>query len=55
MKSENERQIPSDITYMWNLKNGRNEPIYNIETDSDKENRLVVAKREVLGWTGVQG
>ena len=32
--SERERQIPYDITYMWNLKYGIDEPIYNIETDS---------------------
>ena len=25
-KSERERQIPSDITYMWNLKYNTNEP-----------------------------
>ena len=29
---------------MWNLKYGTNEPIYRTETDS--ENKLVVAKRE---------
>ena len=29
-----ERQIPYDITYMWNLKYGTNEPIYETETDS---------------------
>ena len=45
-KSERERQIPYDITYMWNLKCGINEPIYNTETDSDMENRLVVDKGE---------
>ena len=33
-KSESERQIPYDITYMWNLKYGINEPIYKTETDS---------------------
>ena len=32
-KSERERQIPYDITYMWNLKYGTNEPIYKTETD----------------------
>ena len=31
---------------MWNLKYGTNEPIYKTETDSDIENRLVVAKGE---------
>ena len=27
-KSERENQIPYDITYMWNLKYGTDEPIY---------------------------
>ena len=43
-KSERERQIPYDITYMWNLKYGTNERIYKTEIDSDIENRLVAAK-----------
>ena len=33
-KSEIERQIPYDITYMWNLKYDTNESIYETETDS---------------------
>ena len=33
-KSNRERQIPHDITYMWNLKYGTNEPIYRTEIDS---------------------
>ena len=33
VKSERERQIPYEITYMWNLKYGTNEPIYETETD----------------------
>ena len=32
--SKSERQIPYDITCMWNLKFGANEPIYKTETDS---------------------
>ena len=32
--SERERQIPYDITYMWNLKYDTNEIIYKTETDS---------------------
>ena len=31
---------------MWNLKYDTNELIYERETDSQTENRLVVAKRE---------
>ena len=33
-KSERERQISYDITYMWNLKYGTNEPIYETERES---------------------
>ena len=33
-KSERERQILYDITYMWNLKYATNELIYKTETDS---------------------
>ena len=33
-KSERERQIPYNITYMWNLKYDTNEFIYKTETDS---------------------
>ena len=32
--SQKERQIPYDITYMWNLKYGTNEHIYETETES---------------------
>ena len=34
VKLERERQIPYDITYMWNLKYGTNEPIYKTEINS---------------------
>ena len=33
MKSERERQIPCDITYVLNLKYDTNELIYKTETD----------------------
>ena len=33
-KSERERQMPYDITYMWNLKDDTNEPICETETES---------------------
>ena len=64
-KSERQRQMPQDITYMWNWKYDTNEPIYEIETEkkrrnrnriTDKENRLMVAKRqgsrEGMEWGG---
>ena len=31
---ERQRQIPYDITYMWNLKYDTNESIYQTEIDS---------------------
>ena len=48
-KKERERQVLCDIIYLWNLKHGTNELIYETEMDSDIENRLVVAKRKA-GW-----
>ena len=47
------RQIPYDITYMWSLKYDTNELIYKTETDTDIENRFVVAKE--VGWLGLIG
>ena len=47
-QSERERQMPYDITDMWNLKYDTNETVYETETDSHRENRLVVAEGE--GW-----
>ena len=43
-KSERERQILYDITYMWNLKYDTKEFIYEKEVDSHIENRFMVAK-----------
>ena len=37
VKSEREGQIPCDITYMWTLKYGTNEPVYKTETDSQAQ------------------
>jgi len=52
-KSERERQISYDTTYIWNLIYGTNE----LSTEKklmELENRLVVAKGEGEGvrWTG---
>ena len=49
-KSERERQIPYDITYMLNLKFDTNEPYLQSRNRlTDIENRLVVAKGEECG------
>ena len=34
VRQKRERQIPYDITYVWNLKYGTNDPIFRIETES---------------------
>ena len=52
MKSERERQILHDITYIWNLIHGTNEPICRKEKNlMSLENRLVVSMGEGVGWT----
>ena len=33
-ESKREKQIPYEISYMWNLKNGTTESIYETETES---------------------
>ena len=47
--SERERQKPYDITCIWALKYDTNELIYETETDSQTQSRLVVAKRKGAG------
>ena len=34
-KSDRERYVPYDITYMWNLKNNTNKSVYKTEIDSE--------------------
>ena len=53
-KLERERQIPYDITYMWNIKYDTNEPIYKRETASQtwkKHLWLPRGRGEEAGWT----
>ena len=57
-KLERERQILYDITYIWNLKYGINEPIYIKETDSQTWKTGLCLSRglgEGVGWTGGLG
>ena len=49
-KSDRERQISYDITYMWNIKNDTNGLIYKTETHSHLENKPMVTKGE--RWRG---
>ena len=51
-KSERERQILCDITYMWNLRYDTNELIHESERLTDMENRFVTAYGGG-GWVGL--
>ena len=58
MKSERERQIPHEITYMWNLRYGTNEHIYRTETDSQTWSTdlwLSTVPEARMRWTGRSG
>ena len=46
VSQKEERQIPYVVTYMWDLEYGTDEPLCKIDTFTDIENRLVVAKAE---------
>ena len=46
-KSERERQTLCDITYMWNLRHGTNEPTY--DRNMNTGNSLVVVRGKGLG------
>ena len=50
VKSVGERQIPHNITYMWNLKYNPNELIYEAETDSQTQRTdLRLPRRKGMG------
>ena len=51
-KSERERQIPYDITYIWNLKYDTNEHIYEPKTDSQIQRTDLQCLRERGGQGG---
>ena len=56
--AERERQIPYDITYMWNLKYDTNEHIYETETDSQIQSTdlwLPRGRGVGEGWIGSLG
>ena len=50
-KSERERQIPYDITYIWNLICGTNEHFYRKETHGLGKQTVVAKGRE---WDGLE-
>ena len=50
-KSGRERQMPYDITYMWNLKYDTNQHTYKTKTDSQTQRTVMLLPRwqEVVG------
>ena len=48
--SERERQIPYDITYMWNLKYDTNEHIYETKADSQIQRTYLWLPKWREGW-----
>ena len=54
-KSERERQIPYDITYMENLKYDTNAPIYETGKDSPENSVIARGRRGGERWTGNLG
>ena len=58
VKSERETQLPYDITYMWHLNLGTNNPLYKTESDSQTQRTdlwLPRGRGEVVGCTGSMG
>ena len=55
-KSEKERQIPYDVTYIWNLIYGTNAPFHRKETHGlGEETCGCQGEGEGVGWTGSLG
>ena len=52
-KSERERQIPYDVTYIWNLKHGTDESIYKTEIDSQTQRTDLWLPRGRTGGRGI--
>ena len=46
-KSERERQIPHDITYIWHLKYGTEEPLYKIKQIQTQRTDLLLPRWEL--------
>ena len=48
-KSDRKRQIVYDIAYIWNIKNGTNELIYETNSVTYIEKKLMVTRQEKGG------
>ena len=52
-KPERRRQIQNDITYLWNLKYGIDNPIYKTETYHHQGEQTCGSKRQWGEWDGL--
>ena len=52
VSQKEKRQMPYDITYMWSLKYGTDDPICKTKTDHGHGE---VPRGEEVGWTGSLG
>ena len=48
-----QRQLPYDVTYMWNLKQDTNEPIYETETGSQTQKKNSWLPKKKGGGGGI--
>ena len=48
-KSDRERQIPYDMTYMWNLKYRMNKHIYKTDSQTERPDLWLARGRRVEG------
>ena len=53
-KSERERQIPYDITYVWNIKYDTNELNYETELNSQLQRTDLRFPRESGEWRSIE-
>ena len=54
-KSDREKQVLYDLTYMWNPKSKTNQDQNNTDIDSDTENKLLVASGDGHRWISEKG
>ena len=50
VSQKKKRQIPYNITYMWNLKYDTNELIYEKETDAQTQKANLMVIKRLRGW-----
>ena len=51
--SQKEKEVPYDITSMWNLKYGTNEPVHKTETDDGYGEQTCGCHGDGRKWDGL--